>query len=229
MWRYSIIQGVSQVSFFQQSVTPHDAGVTVKLMEETFPFLTRRKIPSLQKSANKTPEKTLGENANNSGGSLTPSLNNRDFGECGEFTGSENVLVCPEFDDGRKIIVNKTTAPALFRVGEEIAPNFQLCVFQGHSESRPSQATLASTLCVSDTPLGDAHSRGDVVDVTLAYKKVALNLGVGPHLLSPERNTDAFDKQYIPEALLRRVLFWVMHSHGFVNAPTAWWHYRHMP
>ena len=99
-----------------------------------------------------------------------------------------------------------------------------------HPEFTPEQLRTAASRYVSPPELGP-HTAGAAIDLTLCDADGA-ELDMGTRLnASPEESaghcyTDA--RGLAPQAARHRaILVEAMHSAGFVNYPTEWWHYSY--
>jgi D-alanyl-D-alanine dipeptidase len=71
------------------------------------------------------------------------------------------------------------------------------------------------------------HLTGGTVDCTLTYDGIALALGCGFDDFTARAHTDALENEPGVDRDLRRLLYWTMHSAGFVVLDCEWWHFEY--
>jgi D-alanyl-D-alanine dipeptidase len=71
------------------------------------------------------------------------------------------------------------------------------------------------------------HETGGAVDVTLALDGVPLALGTDFDEMVPEAAAAAIESEPGVAREARRLLFWAMHSAGFVVYVEEWWHFEY--
>lgn len=70
------------------------------------------------------------------------------------------------------------------------------------------------------------HTSGGAVDVTLTWNGIPLGLGTDFDDFTDRAAITALEREPGVARELRRLLFWAMHSAGFVALPIEWWHFE---
>ncbi len=137
----------------------------------------------------------------------------------------------------RASVVNK-----LIRVSSKLPNNFDLVIYDGH-RNLSFQAELLQHFLKenpelqngfvsdpSDSQLAAPHTTGGAVDLTLAYRGTALDLGTPYDSFEPTAAVDALEGTPDSEgenSQLRRLLYHAMVSEGFAPYPLEWWHWSY--
>lgn len=134
--------------------------------------------------------------------------------------------------------VRETVAERVYQAAQRLPENFGLTILDAW---RPLelQRELYETfyadpllpagyvsLPSNDPTTPPPHQTGGTVDLTLSWKGLPLALGTPFDDFSPKAHADSFER--IPGKIrqLRRLLYWVMRSSGFIVINCEWWHFE---
>lgn len=133
-----------------------------------------------------------------------------------------------------KVLVRQDVADMLENMAGKLPEGFGVIVWDGWRplsvQEKLFEDANENTNYVSfpsdDPAVAPPHSTGGAVDISFSYKNTPLSLGTPFDCFATSAHTHSLEKEDAVEKFLRRALFWLMISQGFVNYPYEWWHFE---